>query len=308
MTGSESAAALFRCFEHLTVRVAPGHLDKVFDFFTRTLGLPSPWMSRNGSFTSAGVALGNVPLELLQMGPPRPGTPPVKLFGLALEPTLPIDEVPKALRARGIRAGGATPMMEQAEDDSPRTLWKNVYFDDLGGSNLWLRLFLVMTRRRPRNARKTQQLRGALAWRFFNRTFTKGMLSAVEYVPPHEGHLRRMERLLGDTPGPLGPLGILGVDELVMMSREPRRVIRAWSAILAPVTPTEAGRFDFEKGPALRVIPGPAERLDELVLRVQSLDTARVFLAERKLLGSQATGRLSIDPAASSGLRISLIA
>ncbi|MFL5353280.1 hypothetical protein [Archangium sp.] len=309
MTGSESPAALFRCFEHLIVRVAPGHLDKVLDFFTKTLGLPSPWMTRNASFSSAGVALGNIPLELLQMGPPRPGAPPVKLFGLVLEPTLPIDELPQALRARGVRSGGASPMVEPAEDGAPRTLWKSVYFDDRGGSSLWLRLFLAMTRRRPRTPRKPRQVQGKWARRFFNRAFAnKGMLFAVEYVPPFEGPLRSMERVLADAKGPLGPLGILGVDEIVMMSRDPLRVRRAWSEILAPLEPSEAGRFEPGRGPALRVIPGPDERIDELVLKVQSLDTARVFLAERKLLGSQATGRLSIDLAASFGLRIALIA
>lgn len=81
---------LFRRIDHLRLRCEPAAYDRVLELFRDTLGLPAPWpVSRHASFISGGVALGNVPLEILQgrglLGAKTPEgitIHPEKVFGL----------------------------------------------------------------------------------------------------------------------------------------------------------------------------------------------------------------------------------
>lgn len=102
-----------------------------------------------------------------------------------------------------------------------------------------------------------------------------------------------------------GPLGLLGVEELLVESTDLPRSLRAWSAVV-PGTRSEGEEIlvEFDDGPRIRIRSGESDRFAGISLLVRSLDEAGGFLESRGLLGPLVSGRRSIAPEAVGGLVI----
>ena len=72
-------------------------------------------------------------------------------------------------------------------------------------------------------------------------------------------------------------------------------------------SPTASGHWSLGTGPSIRVIPGPQDRIQKIVLQVKSLAQARTYLKNRNLLGSVSPKEISIQPSKIQGLSISLV-
>lgn len=91
-----------------------------------------------------------------------------------------------------------------------------------------------------------------------------------------------------------GPLGLVGVRELLIEAAEPVDALVRWRALLAPVGPDDAGAFRFASGPLIQVRQGAEDRLRLLTLEVRSLQTAQqLLLAEGFVTDPADPGRLS---------------
>src|SRR5690554_5248415 len=86
-----------KCVDRVTVRVSPP--DALYETFTQTLLLPPAWpLNTNPFFTSGGVSLGNLNLEIMQV---RRQPRAARLSGIAFALSPLADSLP-ALEERGI--------------------------------------------------------------------------------------------------------------------------------------------------------------------------------------------------------------
>jgi hypothetical protein len=71
--------------------------------------------------------------------------------------------------------------------------------------------------------------------------------------------------------------------------------------------PAAAGNWSVGAGPAIRLIRGREDRIQEIVLAVKSLDSAKTFLARSNSLGSATAGQIVLNPPNIQGLKIRLV-
>lgn len=306
MTDGPLPDPLFRRIDHLLLRCEPATYDRVLELFRDTLGLPAPWpVSRHAAFISGGVALGNVPLEILSMGPPRKGAPDAMPFGIALEAVAPLERVVPELLRRKVNVSGLLPYLRE-EGGEQKHLWTNANFLDVTGRSFWLSLFGWITRRAGAQTRRSK-LESESSWSFFNRVFARGMFFGVEYVPPFQGPMQSLEQLVGNPVSrPLGPLGVVETKEVVVSARDPAFVRAAWQRLLRSPPDADPSLFRLAQGPAIRVVPGPRDGVERYVLRVASFPEARAFLQGRGMLGAETPEGIAINPEKMFGLRFTL--
>ena len=105
-----------------------------------------------------------------------------------------------------------------------------------------------------------------------------------------------------------GPLGLLGVEELLVESTDLTRSLEAWSALVARTHAAgDQVLVEFDSGPRIRIQRGESNRFVGISLLVRSLEEAEAFLAAGGLLGPRIDNGLSIDPEALGGLRILIV-
>jgi hypothetical protein len=92
-----------------------------------------------------------------------------------------------------------------------------------------------------------------------------------------------------------GPLGIVDVKEVVIGVANLGAARRLWDLLLHPAPSSGPETWQVGDGPAIRLVPAPQSRMEALVVRVASLDTAKIFLRENRLLGAEAEGHVIID-------------
>ena len=68
-----------------------------------------------------------------------------------------------------------------------------------------------------------------------------------------------------------GTIGLTGVKEIMISSPQPTRAVNRWQQLLDALVPISPGYWEFEHGPALRIIEGTADIVDRIVVRVRSL-------------------------------------
>jgi len=68
-----------------------------------------------------------------------------------------------------------------------------------------------------------------------------------------------------------GTIGLTGVKEIVISSPQPTGAVNRWQQLLDPLVPNSPGYWEFEHGPALRIIEGTADIVDRIVVTVRSL-------------------------------------
>lgn len=102
-----------------------------------------------------------------------------------------------------------------------------------------------------------------------------------------------------------GPLGLLGAKEIVIAAADMAKERKAWEQILGK--PSSSGTFTAGTGPAIRVVGGQEDRLEELVLRVKSLNSARNHLKAEKLQGPGSAQTLLLNSSRIQGLKVRLV-
>lgn len=120
-----------------------------------------------------------------------------------------------------------------------------------------------------------------------------------EYTPQMKAALEGKE-----TSGPLGPLGVVSVEKIVVTSKDAAALRDTWSTAMAPDVMSADGALAMGDGPAVQVDQGDGEAFTTLVFKVASLETAKAALSDLGLLGEATTSRLTIDPAKVQGLQM----
>jgi hypothetical protein len=272
MPAGEQTQAPLRRIDHIMIRTDdPG---KLYRLFTETLQMPSAWpLATRGGVTSGGAGFGTANIEAIQF--PGQAASQTRLVGFGFEPS-PLAECLAELRRRGVGYGEPRPFVATGADGSKQTLFTNVTLQELSDAD------------RPANA--TMHI----------------FLS--EYAPAYVNVDERRARLrkeLQDRSG--GPLGVIGVKELLVGATDMKIATSLWSKLLAPQRPSASGVWQVGDGPAIRLVSADENKLEGIVIRVVSLERAKAALRERGLLGSVTSDAAMMDPARIDGLSIRLV-
>ena len=278
VAGSEPASQTARAsqpirhIDHIMIRT--GTPQELYAFFTETLELPVAWpiTSPRPGVVTGGVSFGNVNVEAIQFPGQTDSRP--RLVGFALEPSG-LDESLSELNRRGITSGERRPLTAVGADGTKQTLWTNVtlpqFSDADSPANATLHIFLS------------------------------------EYSPAYvnvEERRSRLRKQLLERNG--GPLGVVAVKEVIIGAKDLEMARRLWQRLLDPARSATSNTWPVGDGPAIRVVPATEDRIQTLVIRVASLDRAKAFLRDKRLLGAEADGYAAIDPPKVGGLDIRL--
>ena len=279
VTASPTAAQVMqpgqpvRQVDHVMIRT--GDPNQLFEFFVDVLQLPVAWplMSPRAGVTTGGVSFGNVNVEAIQSPGQTDNRP--RLIGFAFEPS----ELPSALREldrRGITYGPLRPVVSRASDGSANTLWTNVtlqqFSDSDSPADATVHIFLS------------------------------------EYSPTYVNVAERRDRLRSDLIAKQGgPLGVEALKEIIIGVRDLDGARALWQKLLGPTRASELSVWQVGEGPAIRLVAAGTTAVQELVIRVASLQRASTFLREKGLLGTASAGEATIDPSRLNGLRFRLV-
>jgi hypothetical protein len=309
-----------RRIDHVSVLVADP--QPLFSVLTTTLGLPVAWpIGQFVGFTGAGVGVGNVPLEIIRFAPRRRSRIPLDRgeLAVALEP-IPTPAAVAELDRRGIPHAPPVPYAGRA-DDTPASTYAGW---SPGAGPLWTVTLLGGFFGDERLARSYSRLgshsraAGAATRAVSRATARLGLADAMlaaslprrswafmcEYHRLDLAEARRVNRALLDETGG-GPLGVVGLAEVVIEARDRDTELQRWEALLAPRRPNRDGRFELGHGPAIRVASGARDH-QGLVFEVRSLEAAEAFARERGMLAREQGGVLEIEREQLGGLDLRL--
>ena len=258
--------------DHIMIRAQePGEL---YAFFVDTLQLPVAWpLAERGGVTSGGVGFGNVNVEAIRF-PGQSGEPgPAHLVGFAFKP-VGLDKSLAELKRRGIEYGEPRPFVTTGPDGTRTTSFTNVTLSHFSDAD------------RP----------GAASLHVFLSEYNTVYVDA-------EQRRARLRKELAARAG--GPLGILGVEEIVVGTTNLDAANRLYKKLLEP-TESVSGVWRIGDGPAIRLVHADKNLVQGLLVRVASLETARAFLEARQLLGSASETRVTIAPSKLHGVNIAL--
>ncbi|MEJ8818140.1 hypothetical protein [Lacibacter sp. H407] len=103
-----------------------------------------------------------------------------------------------------------------------------------------------------------------------------------------------------------GKLGVLYLKEIVVSTIEFKKYDEQFVK-LPGVKKQKAGLFSFSEGPDLRLQQDAKNRIPKIVIVVESIKNAKVFLESKKLLGNVHSNSIFILPEAVDGLQIELV-
>jgi hypothetical protein len=270
--GRQPTPSPVRRVSHIMVRT--DQPTQLYAFFTEVLQLPIAWpLATRGQVTSGGAGFGNVNIEAIQF----PGQPssPAHLVGFGFEP-IPLPECLRELARRGIRYGDPRPFVSTTQTGSKKILFTNVTLQELSDAD------------RPITA--------------------KMHIFLSEYSPDYVDVEQRRTRLRGavqQSGG--GPLGIKGVEEIVIDAEDWQKATTIWQRLLDPIRPSAPGLWNVGDGPSIRVVESGDNRVQTLTVSVHSLPRAKEFLDGRGLLGPIMNDAVTMDPSKLWGLDIRLI-
>jgi catechol 2,3-dioxygenase-like lactoylglutathione lyase family enzyme len=242
--------------DHLVIQVPD--TNAAFDFFTNSLGLPVAWnLTDYGDFTSGGVSLGNVNLEIIQMSqksreegmfPDRYG-----IIGIAFQPAESLNGSLASLDGKNIRYGQPEPfVMEWA--GAPRTLWTNVYFEDFMPETLVFYCNYSFDENKNREKLKS------------------------ELVQIHGG-----------------PGGVVRLSEIgIRYSTDSTR--NNWVNFISRSDDETEGLLHAAEDVSIRLIPSESEGLSSLTITVASLEKTESLLSDRAIPYTVRDGILEIMP------------
>jgi len=257
-----------RQIDHVMIRSSEP--KALFAFFVDVLELPVAWplVSPRAGVTTGGVSFGNVNVEAIQFPGQADNRP--RLVGFALEPSA-LQASLQELDRRGITYGTPRPLVAKTPDGSSKTLWTNVtlrqFSDTDGPADVTVHIFLS------------------------------------EYSPAYVNVAERRVRLRNQLIAKQGgPLGVEAVKELVIGVPDLDRARALWQALLAPTPASELNAWQIGEGPAIRLVEAEEASVQELVIRVTSLQQAKAFLRKNGLLGEDLPGAATIDRSKLNGL------
>ncbi|WP_266082145.1 hypothetical protein [Haladaptatus caseinilyticus] len=297
--------AVISGIDHILIRVE--HLEPLFSTLTEVFGLPSPWpLSTHSAFTSVGVSLGNVDLELVRFGKSIERRPNTRLYGIAFEPNAPtLMESQRVLQRRGIPHSSVVPYIRRNENGNPEHLWDSLYVGGLLGGNLWQKIFFASTKFLPNRflARTSDSDVSAV----LDRVFPHGMTFLVDYDPAFAENFEREEaRRKFDTRNG-GPLGVVGLREIVIGTKHTDAARDRWSDLLWPVAESTPNRWRFDDGLGIRLVSQSNDGFVGLVVEVESLDQAKALLATHDMVGNVSESSVTIAPSTLAGVDIRLV-
>ena len=260
-----------RQIDHIMIRT--GNPSELYAFLVDTLQLPVAWpltSPREGVMTG-GVGVGNVNLEAIQF--PGQAEPGPRLLGFAFEPTA-LDESLRQLTMRGVAVGAPRQIIGSRPDGSKGVLWTNVTLPQFSDSD-------------------NQAVAGV-------HVFLSEYDAAYVNVRARHGRLRQELQSKGG-----GPLGIVDVKEVVMGVADLGAARRLWQRLLEPAPSRGPDAWQVGDGPAIRLVPASQNRMEALILRVTSLERAKTFLRDNRLLGEK-EGRVMINNPKLGGIDLRL--
>jgi hypothetical protein len=313
--------AVARRIDHINVRVEDPW--PLFRFLSERLELPVLWPpTAMPGFTIAGVWIGNVHMEPTRYAGRGDGCAGAAYpFAVCLEPG-PVEDAAAELRRRGIATSAPIPYYGDFPASSETELFARIA-SRRGRQRLWTWLFVGgflgdRTLERQYSLRPLQSpLVGRGVGRIVGRRGIGGALTAA--MAPERPYpffcewgafdiaetRRRAAAELGRRNG--GPLGVLGVREVVIGARDLALETQRWQALFDPVEARPGPVWAVGDGPAIRLSPDRGYRIRSLVWEVASLRRARAFLDAEKLLGRDGDDGLEIDPRVVQGLEIRLV-
>ncbi len=102
-----------------------------------------------------------------------------------------------------------------------------------------------------------------------------------------------------------GPLGLRSVKEVVISTPDVADDRAAWQALLSRA-PLPGGSLPSGKGPSIRLVSGSGLGIVNLILEVDSLDSAKKWLKQKQMLGPTRPHYVTISPSEIQGLSILL--
>lgn len=286
--------------DRLVVRVQSP--EPLFSTLQQRLLLPVAWpIGTNPFFTSGGLFLGNLNLELLQAGAPVAAD---QLYGLVFELT-PYELSLPELDARGIPHTPPMPFYVVDEMGWQVTAWTSVYLGGLVPSNPAGKLFFPFSvrlgkERWEQSSHPTHFNRNYGLPFIYDKVYPVLMTAAVQYNPAWRAENIRAET---DHTG----LDVQGVYEVTLGARNFERAYARWSALLAPCPEIAPGVWELPEGLHLRLVAADQDGLQRMVWQVASLNRAVQFLHRYELLGEDKDGMQTICADKVGGLDIRLV-
>jgi hypothetical protein len=106
---------------------------------------------------------------------------------------------------------------------------------------------------------------------------------------------------------PRPQLVVVDVKEVVVGVRDLEAAERLWQRLLEPAPLSGLNTWRVGGGPAIRLVPAPRDGVQALVIRLASVERAKAFLRDNRLLGAEAEGQVTIDPSKVGGLVLRLV-
>jgi len=300
--------AIVKRIDHILVRVDDP--EPLFGLLSGLLELPVSWpMQNHGWYASGGVFVGNASLEIARLGRARPrAAGSARLFGIALEPC-PLGVCLRELAARGIPHSLPVCFCGERPDGTRGVRWKNVLLGGLTGEAHARLLRASWWAEDSVAGRLLDPVGRMMAFGHWVRLTTspteRHIVYLCEYGYEVEKGLSARRAVLEEAGG--GPLGLVGLAEVVLGATNPERARQRWQNLLAPLLPVERGLWQLHDGPGIRIVPHDEDTMLSLVLRTRDLARAEAWLRERRMLGGMTANQISVDPVTVQGLDIRLM-
>ena len=243
--------------------------EELYKFLNVDFGLPEVWpFTDYGGFSSGGLSLGNVVLEIVGSNEVSEHSLEDAYFhGIAFEPIETAESMVRWLDNKGYAHSSLNPFKEFI-DGIERTHW--VTFDiDIP----------------PKNSR-------IFVCDYKNRKLVEG------------GRKIASHKLLNSD---INSHQIKGLNEITIMLKDTEEGGRLWSQLLGSEKQAAPGEFEFQEGPCIKLVPAEKDKISEISITVDSLHKTKKFLKSKGLFGSEINEKLIITPSAIQGLNISFI-
>lgn len=306
-----AAHPIVKRIDHIVFRTdAP---EGLFSLFGDTFQLPVVWdVATHDFFTSGGVFVGNVYFEMMRFGRAKESSPAqsteATIWAIAFEPhrlRASLDE----LRKRDIPHSPPFYSMGKRIDGRHGKTFTNVtlgkmlndsrnfYLGRWFGGNSSVNLALGEV--------TSKMLTFSWAGAVVSRALDDTMIYICEYTHDNDALRSSKSDELKSRQG--GTLGVEYVKEVILGVKDFEKKQSRWQNLLAPATSSAPAVWHMEDSPAIRLVPSAENVIRSLVLKVASLEKAKGFLAQRRLLGTETKQRVRIEPSTIQGLDIWLV-
>jgi hypothetical protein len=262
----------YRAVDHVMVRLL--NIDRLLDLFASVLDIPVSWPKQVSSFaTFAWVHVGNTDLELWastnNSDLPEGSQPPL-IHGFAFDP-VDLDASIAELSAMGIRCKPPRPYETRDESGALVTNFTNSVVLDVSSESCCI--FFC-------------------AW------------NPDAVIFPWKERLTSVERSARDQQELLarqgGLLGLIGLSEIEMSTPNLSEATERWRNL----TGSEGVPIKLTSEIGLKLVSGNWHVIRSLTFGVRSLEAAKTALLSRGLLGFASEGEITLDLAATDGLRL----